>query len=112
VGDATHKIVPGQQISVLSFSNTVEMREVDPDLYTSWRNGVFEFRDISLLDLGYRLNKWYDVDFVFPNEKLMKLSFTGMVKKTYDIAYFLGVIEKTCNVRFEIKDSKIWVSEK
>ncbi len=91
---------PNEQVLCNRNTNAVQKKNVDASLYISWRDGVFEFREISLEELTYRLAKWYDVSFEFETENLKQLRFTGMVKKTRSIEYFLKVIEKTTDVHF------------
>nr|WP_320022035.1 FecR domain-containing protein [uncultured Draconibacterium sp.] len=111
VNNNFYKLNPGERFEFVKESGQVNISEVNTSLYTSWKDGIYEFKDINLLDLTERLKKWYDVDFVFEKQPLKKLRFTGVVKKDYSIVYFLQVLEKTTNVQFLIDGDVILIQE-
>lgn len=102
---------PGQQFLYDLSNSQKTLKEVDVNLYTSWRKGIYEFKDVTLGEIANRLDKWYNVEFVFTSDAVSELRFTGMVRKEYNIEYFLKVVEKTTNVQFSRYDSKIVVTE-
>ncbi|TAJ15513.1 FecR family protein [Marinilabiliaceae bacterium JC017] len=106
-----HMLRPGEQLRYIPSNKNISIKQVDTHLYTSWINGIYEFRNISLEKISYRLSKLYDVEFQFSSEEVSQLRFTGMVKKSYELQYFLDVMAKTTNVRFDISKNKITVSE-
>lgn len=110
INNKEHSLIPGEQL-LQSNSGSVNKQKVNVQLYTSWREGIFEFSDMSLDEISYRLSKWYDVDFKFVNANVAKQRFSGMTKKEYTLDYFLNVIEKTTNVKFVTKNKQIIVSE-
>lgn len=111
LNEKEHRLKPGEQLHFLKENGEYTVRPVDTFLYTSWRDGFFEFRDIELSDLVIRLQKWYDVDFQFNTNDLKKLRFTGMVKKEHSVNYFLKVLEKTTNISFEINEQRVLIKE-
>ncbi len=103
-------IKPGQQL--VQFKNQAcEIKNVNTSLYTCWRDGVYEFRDLSLKDITTRLERWYNVEFYFENAAIEQEHFSGMVKKERDINYFIKVLEKTTNYKFTLLGSKIVIKE-
>ncbi len=106
-----HQINPGQQL-IHNISGNVDIKNVDPYQYISWKEGIFEFNDMKLMDMSLRLEKWYDIDFEFENDFVASQRFTGMVKKKHDIEYFIKVLEKTTSLKFTLQGSKIVVKEK
>jgi len=111
IGEMAHHLIPGQQLVQDNKEGKVNIKKVDVDLFTSWRNGIYEFKDVTLQEMSMRLNRWYDVEFIFSNDHAGMQRFSGMVKKEYDIEYFLKVVEKTTNVQFSKFDSQIVVTE-
>jgi len=110
INDKEHQLLPGEQLQQLK-DGTISKQEVDVYLYTSWREGIFEFSNMPLQDISYRLSKWYDVEFEFESHSSANQRFTGMTKKEYSLDYFLRVIEKTTNVKFNKSNKQITVSE-
>ncbi|MBR8535546.1 DUF4974 domain-containing protein [Carboxylicivirga sediminis] len=111
IDDEEHHLLPGEQLQQTITSGEIKKAQVNVSLYTSWKDGLFEFSDMSLKEISYRLSKWYDVEFQFDNENLGQLRFSGMTKREYELEYFLKIIAKTTNVKFEKHNSEIKVSE-
>ncbi|MBC8004601.1 MAG: DUF4974 domain-containing protein [Verrucomicrobia bacterium] len=86
-----------------------EKMEVDVNLYVAWKAGRFMFRDQPLEVIMKTLSKWYDVQFVFNEEKCKDIRFTGNLDRTSDFNSILKKIERTNEVKFEIDDKLITV---
>lgn len=111
IDEQEHQLLPGEQLQQTIESGEITKAQVDVSLYTSWKDGLFEFKDMTLQEISYRLSKWYDVEFQFDDEEVGKLRFSGMTKHEYELEYFLKIIAKTTNVKFEKHNSEIKVSE-
>lgn len=109
--NSRHIIAPGQQL-VQNISGEVQIKEVNPYQYISWKDGIFEFNDMSLQDMSLRLSKWYDVQFQFQNNQVASQRFTGIVKKEHTLEYFIKILEKTSSLRFTVNGTDIAVNEK
>lgn len=100
---------PGFQAVVNRSGGEFQIREVDTRLYTSWVNGVFEFKNHSLEEICHQLSRWYNVEFFFTEKQYRELRFTGATKREKTIDFTLNMIEKMANIKFAIKDNKIIV---
>lgn len=107
--NSNEKIIlkPNEQ-SVLN-GTKIQKREVDVSLYVAWKAGRFMFREQSLEVIMKTLSKWYDVQFVFNNEKCKEIRFTGNLDRTADFNSILRKIERTNEVKFEIGDNLITI---
>ena len=56
-----------------------DVQDIKPE--TDWINGRLVFREESLENLKLRLERWFDVEVVFADEKVKKSRFTGMLEK-------------------------------
>jgi ferric-dicitrate binding protein FerR (iron transport regulator) len=101
-------LVPGTQASWKE--GVFEVREVDVLPFTSWVKGIFEFENTSLRDILNYLARWYNVTFEFSDEEVAGLRFTGGAKKYRPLEEFTRVIERSCEVKFSMKESVIHVS--
>lgn len=110
VGSEKYQIMPGQQL-VRNNNGECNIVKVDAALYSMWKDGVYEFSNMPLKDLAYRLERWYNIKFEFENTAIANECFSGMIKKEYDIKYFIEVLEKTTNYKFTLQGSKIVVKE-
>ena len=112
VNGQLHQIKPGEQLTQ-DEKGKIQINQVDPLVYISWKDGLFEFNDMSLDDIALRLTKWFDVNFEFENKKVASQRFTGMVKKEQQIDYFLKILEKTTDLNFiYTDDSKVIIKGK
>ncbi|MDR1273721.1 MAG: FecR family protein [Odoribacteraceae bacterium] len=110
-GDATLALLPGEQARVDNASLETTKHAVNRAYYTSWRAGLFDFDGMNLEELCTRLGRWYNVDFVFVSPPARSRTFTGAVKRDNNLQFMLDFIEKTSNVRFEIKGATIEVHD-
>ncbi len=113
VGKKNYPLRPGEQLRSNPDSNTVEIRKVNTELYTSWKDNLFRFQDMPIEDIALKLKRWYDVNFIFQNEESKKYRFTGAVEKNTSLNELLRLIESTStNIKFEIKEKEITVTKK
>lgn len=110
-GGQSVKMIPGVQAVFSKNDKRLTTRRVRTELYTSWKDGVFEFNDLSLREIAEYLGRWYDVEFQFGDERVAEIRFTGAVKKMKPITFILDVIKSTKAVDYRI-DGKIVIVEK
>ncbi|MCW3786790.1 FecR family protein [Plebeiibacterium sediminum] len=99
---------PGEQF-LNNNNNVAKIVEVDADKFTSWKDGMFEFNNLSLKEISLRIEKWYNIKFDFEDINISGHRFTGMIKKDKSIDYFITVLQKTTNLKFEIKENIVIV---
>ncbi|MCL3780314.1 FecR family protein [Prolixibacteraceae bacterium JC049] len=102
-----HQLSPGKQISYHNTNGEIHTRKVDVSSLTSWINGIFEFEDMAIENLVVKLERWYDMEFVFKNEQVKKQRFTGAVKKDVSISYLLDMITETTNMNYSIANKQV-----
>ncbi|PXY00988.1 hypothetical protein DF185_10025 [Marinifilum breve] len=102
---------PGFQATVKKGDNRFKVEKVNTTLYTSWKDGVFRYKDQSLEEICHQLSRWYNVEFFFTNHKYREYRFTGAAKKNKSLNFTLELIEKMADVQFAIKDDKIIVGK-
>jgi transmembrane sensor len=100
---------PGQMALINHESQEILIEEVDTRYYTSWRGGILYFNKISLKELATKLERWYDVEIRFANDKTMGLLFSGAMENSRNIEFLLALIGEASRVEFEINDKKILV---
>ena len=102
-------IKPGQQVQVDNVSKEMNCREVNAGRYASWKDGLFDFEGMKLEDLAVELSRWDDVDFFFIHAASGQKKFTGAIKRNNSLQFMLDFIEKTSDVRFEVKENVVRV---
>ena len=93
-----YPLTPGKMISLNKENAEVVLTEKDTDLIGIWRTGFFYFEDMSMEELVMKLERWYQVKFVFASEEVKQLRFTGAIKKYRELSYALNIIAKTKDI--------------
>lgn len=87
-------------------------RNVRAELFSSWKNGIFEFDDLPLREIVEQLGRWYNVDFVFEDESLADTRFTGATEKLKPITFILDLIKDTKVMNYQIEGNTISIKKK
>ena len=93
-------------------TNEIEMREVDTEQFTSWKDGYYYFKQESLERIMDVLAKWYNLNVFFQNPELKNMEFGGRLKRYEDISYLLEKMEETQDVQFIIHGNTIIIKRK
>lgn len=109
---AEYEMKPGFMLSYEKNTKEIGVEECDTELYTSWINGEFKFRDMRLEDIMVKLNRWYNCEFFYQNSELKDLRFTGAAEKDRPVNYLLEMIETVTKVHFEIKGKTVVLQHK
>ena len=110
VADKAYVLTPGEIATLDRESGKTIIRKGDVAAIVDWKAGRFNFEDMPLEKLTVKLSRWYGVTFIFDDEEAKKLRFSGAVTKYRTLDYMLGMIEKTTDVSFELKEDKVVVS--
>ena len=90
----------------------MNMEKCDPDIYTSWINGKFKFRDMRLEDIMKKVNRWYNCQIRFEDPSVKELRFSGAAERDRPVEYLLELIQKVTEVNFEIENKTIVLMHK
>ena len=108
----TRRVAPGSQAVYDKASGSLDVRAVDLALYTSWKDGLFEFRDMPLGAVARQLERWYDVEILFAAAAVADIRFTGAVKKMKPLAFILDIIQGTRSVDYRIEGRQVIIDKK
>ena len=84
----------------------------DTEKELAWTRGIFVFEHDVLEEVVKKLERWYNVEFRFENEKLKQYVFTGQVSRDRGIDQILDLIEKMDVLSFEKKADYFFIKEK
>lgn len=101
---------PGEQSSISKRLNEkeIDINIVDVYTVTSWKNGLFSFKDLKLSEIMKTLSRWYDVDVRFEKEELKDIHFKGVLSKNQNIEEILLIIKNTNFINaYDINDNII-----
>ena len=95
---------PGMQVAYNKAMRQADYFPVDVHLFTSWKNGYYDFEEMSLGELMQVLSRWYDVKVEFAEPDLKKLKFSGRFKRYEDVGLLFERLEYTKDVTFTNED--------
>ena len=101
---------PGEQVCLNTANGECIVREVDVRKEIAWKEGVFVFHDQTLEQIMMKLARWYNVTVFYQNEETKDLLFKGNLPRYSDFQMVLNVLEKSSNVKFNVKDRVVIVS--
>ncbi len=104
-------IAPGQQ-AVYSVNGGISVKDVDTEIYASWRDKVFVFDNEPLESIFRKLGRWYTIDVDYIDPSIKELHFTGYFKRYDEIDKILNYIEATNKVEFTIDKKHITVKKR
>lgn len=94
---------PGQQARINHKTDgIVKVVEVDPSVYTAWKDGKFYFENENLKSILTKMSRWYNFNVKFESKSLEQIKFTGIVLKEEPIDHLLDIISKTSNIKYKI----------
>ena len=114
VGYGTQKydLDPGMRLVYDRENGTADVRVVDTELYTSWKDGYYYFKQESLEKIMDVLARWYNLNVFFQNSELKSMEFGGRLRRYENISYLLEKMEGTQDVKFVINGNTIIIKRK
>ena len=109
---AERTITPSERLAYNKKSHQLSVEKVDTELYTSWINGEFKFRDMRLEDIMKKVNRWYNCQIRFEDPSIKELRFSGAAERDRPVEYLLELIQKVTEVNFEIENKTIVLMHK
>ncbi|MGD9556050.1 MAG: FecR family protein [Mangrovibacterium sp.] len=104
-------INPGQQAVFNKMSREVMDKNVDVDLFVSWKDNMLRFHDTPFLDVVRKMERWYDVKILLDD----KLKFTQrytMTIKTESLREMLELMLVTTPMKYEVKEDLVYITYK
>ena len=99
---------PDQQFSYNTQNKTVSLSHVNVFDIVSWKEGIFSFDYTPLEDIMKVLERWYDMEVVFENDRLKEERFIGSINKKYTIEEVLSALMQTNIIQtYEIHQNTI-----
>ena len=99
-------LTPSQQIIIKTKGQT-EIKTVDTQYATSWKNGMFLFQEMRLEDIMYQLERWYDIHVFYTHERAKNLHFSGDLSRFKNIGTFIEMFEKSSDVKIEVQGKNL-----
>jgi ferric-dicitrate binding protein FerR (iron transport regulator) len=98
--DANNNIIlkPGQQ-AFINKSGRFEIRSVETEFFTSWKDGKLIFYREPFEKVAKRMERWYNVNIEIDNEEMKDLWFTGTIEME-TLSEVMELISKSMPVKY------------
>jgi transmembrane sensor len=99
-GDQSRILSPGEQ-AMVSKNGNIEIRKVDTEEVTGWKEGWFIFRDEPIESVLSQIRRWYNVDVHYSGG--VDDHFNVSVRRDEKLGRLLNILEKIGHVHFELQ---------
>ena len=102
-------LAPGEQSMLDCRDGHLDKREVDVEKVIAWKKGMFILEEQTLEQIMQKLARWYDMEIVYRDKELKDIVFKGVVPRYAELGEVLNILEKTNEVKFDIKERTVIV---
>lgn len=106
-GDKTNENISNK---VIRNENLEIKPSVNPLVYTSWKDDKWIFEGETLSNLAIKLERRFNVKFIFESETMQNYKFTGTLKDE-TLEQMLNVIKLSAPIQYSIKDNVVYLKE-
>jgi ferric-dicitrate binding protein FerR (iron transport regulator) len=96
------KLSPGENANYDKETKEIKVGEVNLDMYTSWKEGMINFRNEKLQDVALKMERWYNVEIRISNQQLANELYFGTIMKNKPIDQILEVFKMTSSLNYRI----------
>ncbi|TXE17688.1 FecR family protein [Psychroserpens burtonensis] len=97
------KIAPNTLATYNKKAKRIDTITVDVEIYFSWRDGVFVFKNDALKTIMKKLSRYYNVDIIINDENLSNQMFSGYLDVNEDLDHVLKIINQAETSPFTYK---------
>jgi ferric-dicitrate binding protein FerR (iron transport regulator) len=100
-------IKPGEQ-AIVDISPIIKTVKADMEQVIAWKEGYFQFNAEPFTTVVAQLERWYDVEFVYPSS-LATVRFAGSIPRNSNLSQVLSMLELSESLKFRIEERRIMV---
>ena len=100
-GKTIATLSPGQLATKNKSSNILELQDVETSFYDAWKDGKIYFDDESLDQIALKLERWFNVEITFADQRLKSHRFTGTILKNKPVDQIMQALELLSPIRFK-----------
>ena len=95
-------MTPNQQLTFNRSTNKIDIKHVDTDTFTAWKNGLLKYKSIPLTELISELEKIYKVGIKLENQELAEpyMTVSGTFSQDQNIDEILKVISRSLPIHW------------
>ncbi|MEY8685388.1 FecR family protein [Bacteroides sp. AN502(2024)] len=105
-------LAPNHQSLFNKKDATASLRTVNPEVFVSWKNGMFVFEEQNLEQIMCTLSRWYNFTYTFKDESLKATVFMGSIPRYAEFDDVIRILEKSGGIKLEMKGPNIILSKR
>jgi ferric-dicitrate binding protein FerR (iron transport regulator) len=109
-GNVLKDLFPGQQSSFNTETAKVRISETDFEVYTSWKNGRYEFSNQPLHKIFQIMERWWDVNIEYPEEELKNERISGVLRRYKPLEDHFNVINQLIPIKYDITNDLVKIN--
>lgn len=110
-GNIVHDLLPGEQSSFNTETAKIRISKTDIEIYTSWKDGRYEFRNQPLGKIFDIIERWWDVEIEYP-ETLKDERISGVLRRYKPLEQHFKIIQQLLPVDYQIDNDNIVIKLK
>lgn len=95
--------------ATLQSDGKFELKQVNSDLYTYWKDGYFYFDQLPLLDIMQSIGRWYNVNVIFRNKEAMGYRMHFISNRDSDIENTIHLMNRMKKVTLTLSEGTLYV---
>ncbi|WP_423129404.1 FecR family protein [Gaoshiqia sp. Z1-71] len=109
-GKSKETMVPGMLAVYHSTDRNLRQTTVNPNLYTSWRDGYFIFEQHPLGEIIKKIARYYNVPVILTDPEMGSKTFSGRLNLRNSASQVLEVIAEIVDAKIETSDNQIIIT--
>lgn len=105
----TMTIKPNQQLLMKKSNKKMYVRDVDVDLFVSWKDNMLRFENTPFIEAVKKMERWYDVKIILDKDLEYTQRYT-MTIKTESLRELLTLMQVTTPMSYEIKEDTVYIN--
>ena len=105
------RLEPGSRIYYDRRHRFARKETVDVREYVAWKDGKYVFYRKRLEDMLTTLSRWYNFEVFYQNPEAKEVLFSGELLRFTNFNDILGMIEKSSDVHFSVKQNVVMVTK-
>jgi ferric-dicitrate binding protein FerR (iron transport regulator) len=106
-GNFIKDLYPGQQSSFNTQTAEIRIGETDMEIYTTWKDGFYEFNNESVCKVFKIIERWWDVKIRYPEERLKNERITGTLRRHKPLDQHFDVIKELVPFQYKIESDMV-----
>ena len=90
----------------------VVVQDINTDLYTDWKDGIYRFKNEPFQNIVLRLEKMYGVRIQIESDDLRMSAFSGMFTTDYSLKEIFEIINISNPITFKVEDKIVYIRNK